>query len=125
MTHGKITSAVSIKALEEETHGSITIDHFSPPQRAANALRMGAKSLIATGLCVFIPVAHFFLVPAGLVVTVILIILTYRRTSKITEFTGSCPACGAAIELSTTSGDKWPIYEYCAKCSREITLHIT
>ena len=122
MTHGTVTSAVSIRALEKENPGSITIEHFSPAQRAANAARTAGKTFAATVACVFIPVAHFILVPTGLLLTAVLAFLSYRKRSRIKAFKGECPACGAVIELSASSADRLPLYEFCDKCSREITI---
>ncbi len=107
---------------EATTHGTMEVLEFSEQGRVKRAWMMALKCLGATVLCVFIPVAHFFLVPLGLlVVTPIMTIYTFRVKTKILSATIDCPACHKPLNV-LTSQEQYPIYENCSSCHRQIAL---
>jgi hypothetical protein len=107
---------------ETTTHGTMEVLEFSEQGRVKRAWMMALKCLGATVLCVFIPVAHFFLVPLGLlVVTPIMTIYTFRVKTKILSATIDCPACHKHLNV-LTSQEQYPIYENCSSCHRQIAL---
>ena len=107
---------------ETTTHGTMEVLEFSEQGRVKRAWMMALKCLGATVLCVFIPVAHFFLVPLGLlVVTPIMTIYTFRVKTKILSAKVDCPACHKPLNVLTNQ-EQYPIYENCSSCHRQIAL---
>jgi hypothetical protein len=107
---------------ETATHGTMEVQEFSEQGRVKRAWLMAFKCLGGTALCVLIPVAHFFLVPFGLlVVTPIMTIYTFRVKIKILSATIDCPACHNPLNVLTTQ-ERYPIYENCGSCHRQIAL---
>ncbi len=116
------TRTIIASANEKTTHGTMEVLEFSDQGRVKRAWMMALTCLGATVLCVFIPVAHFFLVPLGiLVVTPIMTIYTFRMKTKILSASITCPACNKPLTV-LTSQEQYPIYENCSSCHRQITL---
>ena len=107
---------------EATTHGTMEVVEFSEQGRVKRAWMMALKCLGVTVLCVFIPVAHFFLVPLGLlVVTPIMTIYTFRVKTKILSAKVDCPACHKPLNVLTNK-ERYPFYENCSSCHRQIAL---
>jgi hypothetical protein len=116
------TRTIIASSHETTTRGSIEVLEFSEQERVKRAWIMALKCLGATALCVLIPVAHFFLVPLGLlVVTPIMTIYTFRMKTKILSASIMCPACNKPLTV-LTSEEQYPIYENWSSCHRHITL---
>jgi hypothetical protein len=95
---------------------------FSEQGRMKRAASMALKCLLVTALCIAIPGAHFVLVPLGLlIVTPMMTVYTFRVRTRIVSATVECPACHKPLAVLTTQ-EKYPIYENCASCHRQVTL---
>lgn len=104
------------------TCGAIEVLEFSRQARMKRALVMGAACLGATALCVAIPGAHFVLVPLGLlVVTPLMTLYTFRVKTKIVSARIECPKCHAQLNV-LTSQERYPLYENCASCLRQVSI---
>lgn len=100
----------------------MTVLEFSEQARAKRAAIMAAKCLGITALCVFIPGAHFILVPLGLlIVTPLMTIYTFRVKTQIVSATIECPKCRVQLNVLTTQ-EQYPMYENCSSCHRQITV---
>ena len=107
---------------DSTTHGTMEVLEFSEQGRLKRALSMAAKCLGITALCVFIPGAHFVLVPLGLlVVTPLMALYTFRVKTKIVSAKIECPKCHAPLNV-LTSQEQYPMYENCSSCHRQITV---
>jgi len=116
------TRKIAATSSESATHGTMTVLEFSEQGRIKRALVMAAKCLGGTALCIFIPGAHFILVPLGLlVVTPLMAWYTFRVKTKIVSATIECPKCHAPLNVLTTQ-EIYPIYENCSSCHRQISL---
>lgn len=100
----------------------MTVLEFSDQARVRRAATMVAKCLGITVLCVFIPGAHFILVPLGLlVVTPLMTFYTFRVKTKIVSATIECPKCHVPLNV-LTSQEQYPMYENCSSCHRQIAI---
>jgi hypothetical protein len=116
------TRTILATSNESTTHGPMEVLEFSEQGRVKRAWLMALKCLGITALCVLIPVAHFILVPLGLlVVTPIMTVYTFRVKTKILSATVTCPACQKPLNV-LASQEQYPIYENCSSCHRQITL---
>lgn len=116
------TRTIIATSNEATTRGTMEVLEFSEQGRVKRAWLMALKCLGATALCVLIPVAHFILVPLGLlVVTPIMTLYTFRVKTKIVCAKITCPACHSPLNV-LTSQERYPIYENCSSCHRQIAL---
>jgi UPF0716 family protein affecting phage T7 exclusion len=116
------TRKITATTNQSTTHGTLEVLEFSEQGRMRRAASMAVKCLLVTALCVAIPGAHFVLVPLGLlIVTPVMTVYTFRVRTKIVSATINCPACHKALTV-LTSQEKYPIYENCGSCHRQVTI---
>jgi hypothetical protein len=82
------------------------------------AIKTGLICFIVAALCIFIPVAHFILVPSGVILTPILALRQFRVTNAIIGASCTCAACGGEL-TRLSSQERYPLYETCLSCKRE------
>ena len=113
-----------------------TLAAFGAPPRPATATvlvqppaRRLARTLAGLGSCwalalvsLFIPVAHFVLVPTFALAGIVVAVIRSREDRRLLKVAGECPRCGVAQEfwasgrfLSEKSLD-------CPKCHNRLTL---
>jgi hypothetical protein len=101
---------------------TVTIQSFDKPQRMRRALKGLAKFWAAAVGSVFIPVAHFLLVPSFLLFGAYTFWerLNARQIALAAE--GVCPDCGKAQKLDT--GGRWRVPRdiACRYCQRSLRL---
>lgn len=78
------------------------------------AVRFGATLLVAFG-CVFVPLAHFILVPLALLASPVMAYLAMRRSVIILADSVKCPKCFETTEIEAGSVG-WPVSMHCSKC---------
>jgi hypothetical protein len=78
------------------TGAKVTIAAQTMGRRVARALRVLGGLWGAALLAVFIPIAHFVLVPTLLVLGAVLGALRLRQDRVIVSVVGPCPRCGRA-----------------------------
>ncbi len=103
----------------ETTRGNVRVEIFSPHQRMRRALNGLGLSWGAALVCVFLPFAHFFLVPLALFAGPFVAIFLYRIPSVILPTTVPCPKCQAPVFIERAP-ERWPIPELCTKCTSEV-----
>ena len=105
-------------------HTRATVVRYSPGRRAARALlAVGACWGLAL-LAVFIPVAHFVLVPGLLVIGLILATSRAREAWRVVTVQGQCPRCrrdGIFPSASRARG-QWVVH--CPDGKNELALTI-
>ena len=109
---------VELSGNNKRTSGEVTIELLSTGQRILKAVGMGLIGLLITLFSVAIPLLHFILVPLGLILTVVLVNMTFRKKEIIAGGHGKCAFCNADIEF-VRRGAKFPFLERCGACSRE------
>jgi hypothetical protein len=73
-------------------------------------------------VCVFIPVAHFFLVPGFLVVGLVTLVRRLRTSDVVVAAHGSCPDCGAEQDLDILGPWDPSRDVICRECHRPLRL---
>lgn len=96
----------------------------TPGQRAR-------RVLAGLGMCwglalasVFIPVAHFVLVPTFAVAGIVMAIVRAREDRRLVLISGTCPRCGAAQEFRPGGRFADGRTFDCPKCHGNVTLAI-
>jgi hypothetical protein len=106
---------------EKETRGIVTHRKFSVKSRSLRALKVCAAFAGITALFLFIPGAHFVLVPLGLLSTPIVTLFAYLKKEQIDGGRGGCPVCDANIPVGTMRYCK-VLVESCPSCRRAIDI---
>ncbi len=89
------------------------------------------RALMAFGACMgcaavglFIPLAHFFLVPGFTIAGVALGVTRLREDRSLVRVHGVCPACRAAIDIAPGGVIRDARELRCPACARTLTLTI-
>lgn len=106
---------------EAVQEGVLHVLEFDRRSRVKRSFKTASVCLVTTALCVCIPGAHFVLVPMGLLLTPFLVYKTAMTMTKIVASSVSCPHCEQALPI-LTSRERYPIYENCPSCKREIKI---
>ena len=106
---------------DSSREGSLHVLDFDKRARVGRGLKTAGLCLAVTALCVCIPGAHFVLVPLGLLLTPFIVYRSATTTTKIVDSSVSCPHCEGAVAI-LTSRERYPIYENCLSCKREIKI---
>ena len=104
------------------TPAVVVVQHRSLASRAGRAgLALGIAWLLAFP-AIFLPVAHFVLVPGLIIGGVVLAAMRLAETRTLARVRGTCPRCKAALDLSPGGRYRLPRTVQCARCRNELTL---
>jgi hypothetical protein len=106
----------------EHTIASVTVESFDRPQRVRRALKGIATWWAAALGGVFIPVAHFILVPSLALVGVYTFFERLGAGEVATAAQGVCPDCGREQLLDVGGTWRVPRAFACRHCQRSLTL---
>lgn len=99
--------------------------HVTCYDKAARAQR-ALKNLLAcwavATATVFIPLAHFVLVPSFIIAGPAMAYRKLRRDTEPNKAVGTCPACSKDIELHMEPTDALPKWTYCPSCNASLQL---
>lgn len=99
-----------------------TVQHRSFASRAGRAaVALGVAWLLAFP-AIFLPVAHFVLVPGLIVGGVVLAAMRLAETRSLARVQGVCPRCQARLDLSPGGRYRLPRAVQCTRCRNELTL---
>jgi hypothetical protein len=102
--------------------GQLQTTRYDQGDRVKRALqRLGFFWLLA-GITLFIPIAHFVLVPGFLIAGPVMAYLTYRTEAVRNHTTGTCPVCGEAVTLAMDAKDNLPKWTYCPSCNAPLQI---
>ena len=73
---------------------------------------------------VFIPIAHFVLVPSFFGIGIWQFVRRLRRHHLVRAARGACPDCGAEQEFERGAGPRFPQAVQCRRCHRGLTLAV-
>lgn len=107
---------------ERDSAAEIVTRHFGRQARLWRAAAGLATSWGAAGLSVFIPVAHFLLVPGFLVFGMWLSWTRLHRSILIIDARGACPDCGTDSDFDLIGMSRIPTQVTCGGCRRVLTL---
>ena len=108
----------------QPTRGTVTIHEFRREQRARRAFAVLGKWWGVALLCVFIPVAHFVLVPSFLAYGLWEFFQRIGTAELATGARGTCPDCGAEQQLDLAPRWRAPQPVTCRQCHRGLRLSV-
>lgn len=101
---------------------AVTVTRQSPGHRVARALKGAAVFWAVAAGCVFLPVLHFVLVPAFLIVGIVAGLRNLRDEEIVSRVHGACPRCG--LKQDFAAGNRltptWTLD--CPACHNSLTL---
>jgi hypothetical protein len=106
----------------QPTPGQVTIQIFDRAARVQRALAALGKWWGIAVLSVFIPVAHFILVPSFLAYGAWQFFQRFGTAELATNARGTCPDCGAEQELDLAPRWRVPQPVTCRQCHRGLRL---
>jgi hypothetical protein len=104
------------------TDGVATVYPRSLGSRAGRAaLALGVAWSLAFP-AVFLPVAHFVLVPGLIVGGVVLAVMRLAERRTLARVHGVCPRCHGTLDLTPGGRFRLPRAVQCVRCRNELTL---
>ena len=104
------------------TSATLKIVAFDAGQRLRRAVKGWLASWGAMVVCVFVPIAHFVLVPSFFALGVWQFFRRLRQGEQVRGAHGTCPDCGAEQDFELSSGFRLPQGIQCRSCQRGLTL---
>lgn len=115
---------VSIKNNDGKiTSGEMQTTLFNHGECVKRGLQRFGFFWLLAAITLFIPLAHFVLVPGFLIAGPVIAYLTYKATFQRDHITGTCPSCEEKITIKLEAKDELPKWTYCPNC--KTPLHIT
>lgn len=109
----------------ERTYGIARVRERDPGERSARALRTAGIFLGLAVLSVFIPIAHFVLVPSFLLAAGVFAFRRLRERASVVRLTGVCPRCRQERTFEATGPFKPAMKTTCPVCSFAIDVDAT
>lgn len=119
----KETRAVYVR--DDKGNGSEGVLHFTsytPADRTKRAITAWVVCWVAAFLTFFIPIAHFFLVPAFLIAGPMMFYSRSRQVEALEKMLSVCPRCEKDLALEMETNDKLPKWTYCPACDGAIEV---
>ncbi|MGD8569712.1 MAG: hypothetical protein PVJ39_16625 [Gammaproteobacteria bacterium] len=107
---------------EIANEATLNITLFDQGDRVKRALKFLGLSWLAAGVALFIPIAHFVLVPGFVLLGIYLAVSASRTSQAMDNAKGECPNCNNAIEIKMESSDTLPKWTYCPSCNESIQI---
>ncbi len=105
----------------QPTAATLVVASFDAPQRMRRAIKGLAGFWGAMVVSVFIPVAHFLLVPSFFFVGIWQFFRRLKTSELVRGAHGRCPDCGAEQDFELGSA-RFPQSVQCRSCQRGLTL---
>jgi hypothetical protein len=117
------TKAIQLKDKDGQvTTGELQTTLYDSGDRMKRALLRLAASWAAAGVTLFIPLAHFVLVPGFLIAGPVLAVAAYRMQWARDHASGQCPVCKADIKIDLDAKENLPKWTYCPACNASLHL---
>ncbi|HXY67811.1 MAG TPA: hypothetical protein VEH62_00080 [Gemmatimonadales bacterium] len=104
------------------TRAELVVVHFDRPQRVRRAAKGLAGFWGAMVVSVFIPVAHFVLVPSFFGIGIWQFFRRLRRRDLVRGAHAACPDCGVVQDFELGGGLRFPQGVRCRSCGRGLTI---
>lgn len=121
MTSEEINYKVKIVAYDKVSLGKVRVKKFSERERWQRALKALGICWGAAIFSVFLPIAHFILVPGFLIAGIVLPFHFYSAKSIVSGGEGNCPKCEAPFIIQKSS-DTWPLSDTCGECYLSVKI---
>ncbi len=102
--------------------GQLNITTYSPQERTSRAIKILALLWGLAIVTVFIPLAHFVLVPGFLIAGPIIAYKRYQMAEHPSSANGECPTCKQPSSIHLEPSDTLPMWTYCSANNDPVQL---
>jgi hypothetical protein len=102
---------------------TLQLKRWSPAQRRARALRILGIGFLLTFVFVFLPIAHFILVPLGLVLTPIIAFKVSKLETVYPNQSLICPKCSQPVQFAFSFSLTLPLDTQCDACREVLKIN--
>ncbi|MCC6302108.1 MAG: hypothetical protein IT489_04830 [Gammaproteobacteria bacterium] len=102
--------------------GILRVCLYSRKERWARALKMLGLMWLLAVVTVFIPIAHFVLVPGFLIAGPVTAVMRFQVSESVESASGECPTCGEAMTVALDPAARLPLWTYCTPANDPIRL---
>lgn len=95
---------------------------FNSTDRWLRALKVLLLFWLIAGITVFVPIAHFILVPSFFLAGPIMAFFTYRLDMAAKNAQVECPKCLQRVTITIEPKKRPPMYVYCPLCDGGLQL---
>ncbi|GEM_PF-649147 len=106
------------------TAGEIEIQYWEKRERTLRALKFTGLCWAAAFISIALPIVHFVLVPAFLLLGPIVGLGVLNRESQILRGSGLCPHCQAPFVIAKAP-NQLPLSDVCTSCRAEVLVEQT
>ncbi|MDX1812680.1 MAG: hypothetical protein R3240_12065 [Gammaproteobacteria bacterium] len=107
---------------DHSAEGTLFYTAYNPADRTTRAITALVVCWLLAGVTLFIPIAHFFLVPAFLIAGPVLAFSRYKQEDSKEKVEGTCPRHNGQVTIKLENTDKLPKWTYCPECDGAIQL---
>lgn len=105
------------------TPADVVVESLTPRRRLTRAGAAAGLGLLAAAIALPIPIVHFMLVPASLLIGGILGAMRLAQREIFRTAEGTCPFCGTRQRLGLAGKSfRLPRRAHCTNCGRELDL---
>ncbi|MFQ5469164.1 MAG: hypothetical protein ACE5EH_02530 [Gammaproteobacteria bacterium] len=97
-----------------KTSGVLNFTVYDSHEKMSRAIKLLALLWGLAIVTLFIPIAHFFLVPGFLIAGPIMAYSRYKVNETKENVYGECPTCREQVTISLDPADKLPLWTYCS-----------
>jgi hypothetical protein len=101
--------------------GKVSVESWSKPERTKRALKAWGLGWCFAVASVFLPIAHFILVPAFLIGSPIVAYFISKQKSVILGGQSVCPSCGKTLEI-VKGPENLPLEDVCTGCQNHVHI---
>jgi|GEM_PF-1764585 len=105
------------------THGTITKIDYDKKDRTENAIKTFGIFIALTFCSIFVPIAHFILVPVLLISSFVVALNQLNVMAKNDGGTGECPKCHKPVQIVASKfADR--MTDTCAACHEDVVITV-
>ncbi len=104
------------------TEGTLHVTAYNHSDRIKRATLSWLGCWVLASITLFIPIAHFFLVPAFLIAGPMIGLSKYKQMDAKEKVIGLCPQHKAGTTIHLEANDKLPKWTYCPACNASLQL---
>lgn len=106
-----------------ETLGEVRVQRWSQRDRIVRAAKVWGACWALAVVAVFVPAAHFVLVPILLAAGPIAAYFAARTESSVLGGRAACPACGEVF-IVAGGPENWPLQDVCGACRVQVVIEL-
>jgi len=122
----QITQSIKFKSQKTSatTAAEMHATAFTKQEQKTRALKTFLLFFLIASVCVFIPIAHFILVPGFLIGGIVAAKRRWNKDREGIDAKGDCPACNNHICINLEKNAELPQWHDCPECGDALELQV-